>query len=482
MMNKILALVTSAAICLMAFGNQLIAQVSKTNSTPLTVSSGPSSGSRNFTFTSGDFGGCTSLTEVEISITLDMGSGAFDCNAAGDPYSVQEDLALRLTSPSGTSVDLVYDKWDYFEESLGNTLSQFITVPTHTILFDDDAASVISGDWNSWTTARPVEPLSGFDGENAEGVWTLSMADGHSQFSASDYFCMSTTTLTITCGAAPTPCDPPTSPLVSNITDTAAVLSWTGGVTGADRYQMRWREVGTGPWYARNTFGEIGSRHVKAFEPATEYEWIIRTRCGAGDGDSSDWVTGPNFTTLAGCGPVQDVTISNITETQVDASWPSHAGATEYLLRFKPTSGSEWRSRRVNGATTSTTLGNLTPGTEYEYRLRVYCETGLSRRGDLANFTTPGTPPARLADPNDAESLLEIALYPNPTQGEITVEFGDVVESATVDVMNTLGQTVFSKSVSGSDRAQFAMDVEPGVYIVSVTIGTVRKMTKLVVE
>ncbi|MCF8276971.1 MAG: hypothetical protein K9J17_09565, partial [Flavobacteriales bacterium] len=202
MMSKSNRLAFAIAAIVALTTNSAIAQVSKTNSTPLTVSSGPSSGSRTVTFTSGDFGGCTSLTEVEISITLDMGSGTLDCNAAGDPYATQEDLALRITSPSGTNVDLIFDKWDYFEPSLGNTLSSFTTVPTHTVLFDDDAASIISGDWSSWTTAKPVEPLSGFDGENAAGVWTISMADGHSQFSPNDFFCMSTVTLTITCGAS----------------------------------------------------------------------------------------------------------------------------------------------------------------------------------------------------------------------------------------------------------------------------------------
>ncbi|MGE0561299.1 MAG: SprB repeat-containing protein, partial [Flavobacteriales bacterium] len=224
-------------------GNQFVsAQVSKTNSTPLTLSSGPVSGSRTFAFTAGDFGGCSSLTEVEISITMTMGSGALDCNAAGDPYSVQEDLGLRLTSPTGTSVDILFDKWDYFEPSLGNTLSSFVTVPISTILFDDDAASLIGGDWNTFAggSARPVEPFSTFDGQNAVGTWTLSMCDGNAQFSASDYFCITSSTLTVTCGAA---CTDPTVPTITASSPTvcpgnSSTLNITGTLNDATNWAI----------------------------------------------------------------------------------------------------------------------------------------------------------------------------------------------------------------------------------------------------
>lgn len=233
---------TLISLLLICFSLSSFSQVSKTNSTPLTISSGPVSGSRTFTYTAGDFGGCTSLTEVEIAITITMGSGTFDCDASGDPYSVQEDLGLRLTSPIGTSVDILFDKWDYFEPSLGNTLSSFVTVPISTVLFDDDAATTIGGDWNTFAggSAKPVEAFSTFDGENGVGTWTLAMCDGNSQFSASDYFCITSSTLTVTCGVA---CTDPTVPTVTYTPGTIcegnnATLTISGTLNDATQWNV----------------------------------------------------------------------------------------------------------------------------------------------------------------------------------------------------------------------------------------------------
>ena len=46
-------------------------QVSKTDATAATLNA--SIATRNFTFTSGEFGGCASLTEVEVDLTLTFG-------------------------------------------------------------------------------------------------------------------------------------------------------------------------------------------------------------------------------------------------------------------------------------------------------------------------------------------------------------------------------------------------------------------------
>lgn len=65
------------------------------------------------------------------------------------------EVSLLLTSPSGISV----------------LLSDFDSV--NTILFDDEALISISENSSSFGTFAPREPLSLFDGANANGTWTL---------------------------------------------------------------------------------------------------------------------------------------------------------------------------------------------------------------------------------------------------------------------------------------------------------------------
>ncbi len=78
------------------------------------------------------------------------------------------DMELTLVSPSGTRVELIDDKGGF-----GDNL--FDTV------FDDSAArsisSILPHESPFTGTFRPLEPLSAFDGEDANGIWTLEIRD-----------------------------------------------------------------------------------------------------------------------------------------------------------------------------------------------------------------------------------------------------------------------------------------------------------------
>lgn len=75
------------------------------------------------------------------------------------------DLTMTLTSPTGTVVTLM-------SGTCGNN-------DNWNINFDDEAAS---GNWpcppTDGGTYQPAGSLSDFDGENADGIWTLTVADG----------------------------------------------------------------------------------------------------------------------------------------------------------------------------------------------------------------------------------------------------------------------------------------------------------------
>jgi subtilisin-like proprotein convertase family protein len=81
------------------------------------------------------------------------------------------DLAITLTSPEGTTVVLM---------SQSDTNSICGELDDISISLDDEAAP---GAWpcsptGNGGTYQPSNPLSAFDGENADGVWTLTVVDG----------------------------------------------------------------------------------------------------------------------------------------------------------------------------------------------------------------------------------------------------------------------------------------------------------------
>ncbi|MGB1247800.1 MAG: proprotein convertase P-domain-containing protein, partial [Chitinophagales bacterium] len=91
--------------------------------------------------------------EVEVNIT----------------HTWMSDLSLSLTSPDGTIIDL----------SSGNGGNNAGTAAYIDTRFDDDAGTAVTAGGAPFTgTFRPEVALSSFDGETANGNWTLSIVDG----------------------------------------------------------------------------------------------------------------------------------------------------------------------------------------------------------------------------------------------------------------------------------------------------------------
>jgi subtilisin-like proprotein convertase family protein len=79
------------------------------------------------------------------------------------------DLTFSLESPSGTAIRL-FDGAACGAE------------PGIDVEFDDAATTMIScGDWVSGAAFRPQKALGTFNGENANGDWTLTVTDGFPQ-------------------------------------------------------------------------------------------------------------------------------------------------------------------------------------------------------------------------------------------------------------------------------------------------------------
>ncbi len=84
-------------------------------------------------------------------------------------HTYMGDLTFKLRSPAGTSITLFDGAACAGEDGIDAE-------------FDDAAAGVIGcSDWLSGGTFRPFEALAAFNGENANGDWTLTVTDGFPQ-------------------------------------------------------------------------------------------------------------------------------------------------------------------------------------------------------------------------------------------------------------------------------------------------------------
>lgn len=104
-----------------------------------------------------------------INKTFDMTTSAIITDiiiAMNIDHTYRADLDITLTSPQGTAVDLTSDNG-------GSSDNLYVT-------FTDDAVTSIVDDNANHTVMverRPEFPLSAFDGEDAQGIWTLEICD-----------------------------------------------------------------------------------------------------------------------------------------------------------------------------------------------------------------------------------------------------------------------------------------------------------------
>ena len=394
--------------------------VSKNNSTAGTVK-GPNHVDRTFTITSGELGGCTSLSEVELEINLLIGSGP-DCNIGSSAYGVHGDLAIQLESPSGTKVQLVQDDWGYFTGNATQVITYFdSSFPSTdaTVYFDDDAI-VLANDETAMTSGnrKPHNPLSAFDGEDAAGTWTVSIADGNAQFSAADYVCFVTANLHVTCGSGGA-C--PTSPEIDVLGNGVSILD--GDIT---------------PDLADDTeFGTTATSVVKTYTI-----------------DNTAGTANLNVTTIVSSGvDAVDFVVGGITLPAVI----SGGATTTYTVTFTP----------------------LTPGLK---------TTTLIVSNDDVNeavydYVIQGTGSAVLSiEDNLLHQLSNI--YPNPNNGNFTLNYSGNEQLKKMKVIDISGRTVQSISLENFNNSQDVnlSNLSKGMYFIIIQSDSTKATKRLIIE
>jgi hypothetical protein len=64
-----------------------------------------------------------------------------------------------------------------------------------------------------------------------------------------------------------------------------------------------------------------------------------------------------------------------------------------------------------------------------------------------------------------------LTVYPNPTNGELSIDLGSTYNNVSVIISNALGQVVQSQNFSNSNVLQIKISGEAGVYFIEVNSG-----------
>ena len=67
---------------------------------------------------------------------------------------------------------------------------------------------------------------------------------------------------------------------------------------------------------------------------------------------------------------------------------------------------------------------------------------------------------------SESDDFENVRFYPNPSNGNVTIEFGKVYEDLTIQIHNVVGQTIQTKKYQSTDRADITIEQANGIYFV----------------
>ena len=181
-------------------------------------------------------------------------------------------------------------------------------------------------------------------------------------------------------------CDPPGTPVISEIESTSIRATWTAAPDNATGVQYEWEvrlndastpgsgnEIETG-----FTVNGLYTTGVQGLEFATSYVFYVRYICNDDPFSASDWIASAPFSTLTLQAP-EATPPTSVTGISFRANWISEPGADSYLFDLSTESDfSTFVGIYENLSVTNNFIDitGLTPNTVYYYRVRAVGNNG----------------------------------------------------------------------------------------------------------
>ncbi|MFQ5445618.1 MAG: S8 family serine peptidase [Saprospiraceae bacterium] len=176
------------------------------------------------------------------------------------------------------------------------------------------------------------------------------------------------------------PCPRPFGITFTDVIDTSAVVSWFS-TDSTLQTNLRFRLAGDTVWTEMDSVTSPVT--FNGLLACSAYEVELEDVCT----DTTSGYASAIFETDGCCVAPDVLTLSELTDTSVTATWNSVFAANSYNLKLTTGVGEEI----FEGLTDTTfTLDNLEPCMAYGIRIQTVCDTGATDYGPVSNFTTFG--------------------------------------------------------------------------------------------
>ena len=104
----------------------------------------------------------------------------------------------------------------------------------------------------------------------------------------------------------------------------------------------------------------------------------------------------------------------------------------------------------------------------------------------IYSYATAGSSSARTAQVesgvSNIEEVVDVIIYPNPSQGNFSITVPKTMENATIHVFDNKGRQVYENVATGSGTFDINAKLEAGVYLVKLTAEKANLTKKLIVK
>jgi Secretion system C-terminal sorting domain/Fibronectin type III domain len=215
-------------------------------------------------------------------------------------------------------------------------------------------------------------------------------------------------------------CNTPAALANSNITTSAATISWAA-VSGVLNYTVEYKLSSSSTWLVLSSALTSTAITVNSLNSSSNYDWRVKANCS--NGAVSTYASSA-FTTAAPltCGTPANPTALNITGTSALLGWDAVTGVLNYTVEYKLTSSSTWLVLSSALTASSIAVTGLTSNTNYDWRVKANCTNGVVSAYRTAAFLTSSS---------SANCVKPVALYVTGVTPSQTTLLWDAVSNVT---------------------------------------------------
>ena len=229
--------------------------------------------------------------------------------------------------------------------------------------------------------------------------------------------------------SATTNADVPDAPAAPSLTagTTWLEVSWSAPSDNGEAitdYDVQYRETGSN-WETATHVGTVTTKRIENLAADTGYEVRVRASNDIGTGD---WSSSTSVRTSADVPDAPEAPTLTTGSTWLEVSWtaPADNGAaiTDYDVQYRET-GTNWQFASHVGTTTTKRIENLSPGVDYEVRVRATNAEGSSDWSPTATATTNTDVPNAPAAPTmtTGETWIEVSWNAPSDNGEAITDY-----------------------------------------------------------